>query len=188
MLNEGNFCIIIFVGISNQHFKPFLLKHLVNTFTNQYVKKTTQFQRKRRAFSFLILFYASFLNTVRSFGLASDRIGGSLLGLWWVPTLRRHQDRPESSHSSLACHQRTRKAGAQTGMGPRKFIFYLTSLIGAILETVLENIDYVNFLGSNRKNKQQKRRGNLLLTKEQFLPKLPFMMCQEKQPNGSGDF
>jgi hypothetical protein len=39
------------------------------------------------------------------------------------------------------------------GIVPRKFIFYLTSLIGTILETVLENIDYVNFLGSNRKNK-----------------------------------
>lgn len=39
------------------------------------------------------------------------------------------------------------------GIVPRKFLFHLTSLIGAILETVLENIYYVNFLGSNRKNK-----------------------------------
>lgn len=39
------------------------------------------------------------------------------------------------------------------GIVSRKFLFYLTSLIGAILETVLENTYYVNFLGSNRKNK-----------------------------------
>lgn len=39
------------------------------------------------------------------------------------------------------------------GSVSRKFVFYLTSLIGVILETVLENIYYVNFLGSNRKNK-----------------------------------
>lgn len=35
----------------------------------------------------------------------------------------------------------------------RKFIFYLILFIGIILEIVLENIDYVNFLGLNRKNK-----------------------------------
>lgn len=68
---------------------------------------------------------------------------------------------PRTGHSILnqrLCHRRMWGFGARRGgrgravIGPRKILFHLTSPVGAILGTVLEITDYVNFLGSNRKS------------------------------------
>jgi hypothetical protein len=88
-----------------------------------------------------------------------DRIGGNVPGPLWVLTLKKTPGQAiMSSVTWLGLPLKNVGGWDQKGwLGLRwnctqKNLFYLALPIGTILETVLEIIDYVNFLGSNRKS------------------------------------
>lgn len=137
MLGRSGLCTIKYVEIPNLHFKFFHLEHLVHIFTNEHLRKATQFPRRkacggRRSHFLFVSFLSWKIWLDSSVGMGEIRKVPCECPSREIPILR---DRPQHPQSPL-CHGR--RGGGPEGVAEAKLELYPGKISFTLLHPLVQ--------------------------------------------------